>query len=80
MAGWNGSDLRGKTPIQPKVTAKKPSPWRGLFAGAIVVLLAAGGAYFLLSKPAARVSDDELDEGRMIKDLAGEGEESVRVD
>ena len=46
MAGWNGSDLRGKTPIQPKVTAKKPSPWRGLFAGAIVVLLAAGGAYF----------------------------------
>lgn len=68
MAGWNGSDLRGKTPIQPKVTAKKPSPWRGLFAGAIVVLLAAGGAYFLLSKPAAKVSDDELDEGRMIKE------------
>ena len=68
MAGWNGSDLRGKTPIQPKVTAKKPSPWRGLFAGAIVVLLAAGGAYFLLSKPAAKVSDGELDEDRMIKE------------
>lgn len=67
-SGWNGSDLRGKTPIQTKVTAKKPSPWRGLVAGAIVVVLAAGGAYFLFSKPAAKVSDGELDEDRMIKE------------
>lgn len=68
MAGWNGSDLRGKTPVQPKVAAKKPSLWRGLLAGAIVVALAAGGAYFLLSKPAAKVSCGELDDNRMIKE------------
>lgn len=84
MSGWNGSDLRGKTPVQPKVTAKKPSPWRistdpkghlrskplgwCLIAGAIVVFLAAGGAYFLLCKPAAQVSDDDLTAKRQIKE------------
>lgn len=68
MAGWNGSDLRGKTPVQPKVAAKKPSPWRGLLAGAIVVVLAAGGAYFLLSKPAGKVSGGESDDNRLIKE------------
>ena len=68
MAGWNGSDLRGKTPVQPKVSAKKPSLWRGLVAGAIVVFLAAGGAYFLLCKPAAQVSDDDLTAKRQIKE------------
>ena len=68
MAGWNGSDLRGKTPVQPKVSAKKPSPWRVLVAGAIVVFLAVGGVYFLLSKPATKVSGGELDGNRMIKE------------
>ena len=39
--GWNGSDRRGNsTPAKPKVSAKKPSPLRGLVAAAIVVLVA----------------------------------------
>lgn len=66
--GWNGSGQKGATPVQPKVTAKKPSPWRGLLAGAIVVALAAAGAYFLLCKPAAQVSDDDLAAKRQIKE------------
>lgn len=45
MAGWNGSDRKGAAPVQPKVTAKKPSPIRGLIAGGAVVVLAAV-AYF----------------------------------
>ena len=43
--GWNGSGQRGAAPVQPKVTAKKPSPVRGLVAGGAVVVLAAV-AYF----------------------------------
>lgn len=43
--GWNGSGQKGAAPAQPKVTAKKPSPVRGLVAGAVVVALAAV-AYF----------------------------------
>ena len=65
--GWNGSGQKGTAPAQTKVTAKKPSPWRGLVAGAIVVSLAAGGAYFLLCKPAAQVSDDDLAAKRQIR-------------
>ena len=45
MAGWNGSDRKGAAPVQPKVTAKKPSPVRGIVAGAVVVVLAVV-AYF----------------------------------
>lgn len=45
MSGWNGSDRKGAAPVQPKVTAKKPSPVRGLIAGGAVVVLAAV-AYF----------------------------------
>ena len=46
MAGWNGSGQRGNsTPIKPKVTAKKPSPLRGLVAGAVLVA-AVVGCYF----------------------------------
>lgn len=40
MSGWNGSDRKGAAPVQPKVTAKKPSPVRGIVAGAVVVVLA----------------------------------------
>lgn len=46
MAGWNGSDRKGAAPVQPKATAKKPSPIRGLIAGGAVVVLAAV-AYFV---------------------------------
>lgn len=46
MAGWNGSDRKGAAPVQPKVTAKKPSPVRGLIAGGVVVVLAVV-AYFV---------------------------------
>ena len=46
MAGWNGSGMGGNsTPVKPKVTAKKPSPIRGLVAGLMIVL--AAGAYFI---------------------------------
>ena len=43
--GWNGSG-GGSTPIKPKVTAKKPSPIRGIVAGALICVLAIG-AYFV---------------------------------
>ena len=46
MPGWNGSDLRGVSPTQPKATAKKPSPIRGLIAGGLVCVLAVC-AYFV---------------------------------
>ena len=46
MAGWNGSDRKGAAPVQPKVTAKKPSPIRGIVAG-LVVVAAACAAYFV---------------------------------
>ena len=42
--GWNGSG-GGSTPVKPKVTAKKPSPVRGLVAGAVLVA-AVIGCYF----------------------------------
>ena len=46
MAGWNGSGMGGNsTPVKPKVTAKKPSPVRGIVAGGLIMVLAAG-AYF----------------------------------
>ena len=41
--GWNGSDRRGdSTPVQPKAAAKKPSPVRGLEAGAVLVAAVIG--------------------------------------
>ena len=46
IMGWNGSGQKGATPVQPKVTAKKPSPIRGLIAGGAVVALAVV-AYFV---------------------------------
>ena len=46
MAGWNGSGMgSNSTPVKPKVTAKKPSPIRGLVAGAVLVA-AVIGCYF----------------------------------
>ena len=58
--GWNGSDRKGTAPAQPKVTAKKPSPIRGLIAG-LVVVLAAAVCYFAFfsksEKPAAKKAE-----------------------
>ena len=49
--GWNGSDRRGgSAPQKPKVTAKKPSPVRGLIAGLVVVLAAAVCYFAFFSK------------------------------
>ena len=43
VVGWNGSDRRGNsTPVQPKAAAKKPSPVRGLEAGAVLVAAVIG--------------------------------------
>ena len=44
MSGWNGSDRKGAAPVQPKVTAKKPSPVRGIVAGLVVAAVI--GCYF----------------------------------
>ena len=60
MSGWNGSDRRGvSTPVQPKVTAKKPSPIRGLVAGGLVIILAAV-AYFAFFSGSEKPQSDEV--------------------
>lgn len=46
--GWNGSG-GGSTPVKPRVTAKKPSPIRGLVAGLVVVAAAVAVFLFLFS-------------------------------
>ena len=60
--GWNGSGQKGAAPAQPKVTAKKPSPIRGLIAGGAVVALVVV-AYFVFfsgtEKPKVEKSDKE---------------------
>lgn len=66
--GWNGSG-GGSTPVKPKVTAKKPSPIRGLIAGGVVVVLAAV-AYFMFfadSEGPCKVGAEE--NGGRIKDV-----------
>lgn len=70
MSGWNGSDRRGvSTPVQPKVTAKKLSPIRGLIAGGVVVVLAAV-AYFMFFADSERPRKIGTDEnGARIKDV-----------
>ena len=56
--GWNGSG-GGSTPVKPKVTAKKPSPIRGLIAGGAVVVLAAV-AYFAFFSGSEKPQNDEV--------------------
>lgn len=71
MAGWNGSDMRGgSTPIKPKVTAKKPSPIRGIVGGGLVCALAIV-AYFVFFKDSSvpANSHKEKREG-LIKEVA----------
>lgn len=47
MAGWNGSDRKGAAPVQPKVTAKKPSPVRGVIAGVVTIVVLCVACYFI---------------------------------
>ena len=50
MAGWNGGGMRGNsTPIKPKAEAKKPSPVRGLVAGAVLVAAVIGCCFAFFS-------------------------------
>lgn len=66
--GWNGS-RGGSTPQQPKVAVKKPSPVRGLLAGAVVVALSAVVyfAFFADSERHRKIGTDE--NGARIKDV-----------
>ena len=64
MSGWNGSDRRGvSTPVQPKVTAKKPSHIRGLIAGGLVCVLAVG-AYFVFFAGSENSKTERTDKDR----------------
>lgn len=45
--GWNGSDRKGAAPVQPKVTAKKPSPVRGIVAGVVTIIVLGVACYFI---------------------------------
>ena len=47
--GWNGGGQKGAAPAQPKVTAKKPSPVRGLVAGIVVIAFALVAYFFFFS-------------------------------
>ena len=50
IVGWNGIDRRGNpTPVKPKVSAKKPSPIRGLVAGAVWVAAVIGCCFAFFS-------------------------------
>lgn len=66
--GWNGS-RGGSTPQQPKVAVKKPSPVRGLLAGAVVVALSAVVyfAFFAGSESPRKIETEE--KGGRIKDV-----------
>lgn len=62
--GWNGSDRRGNTaPVQPKVTAKKPSPVRGIVAGLVVVAVACS-AYFVFFSSSEKPQTEKADKER----------------
>ena len=63
MAGWNGSDRKGAAPAQPKVTAKKPSPARGIVAG-LVVVAAACVAYFAFFSGNEKPQDEKVEKER----------------
>ena len=62
--GWNGSYRRGgSTPVKPKVTAKKPSPVRGLVAGAVLIA-AVIGAYFAFFAGSERPKTERIEKDR----------------
>lgn len=69
-SGWNGSDRRGvSTPVQPKVTAKKPSLVRGLIAGLVVVSISVG-VYFVFFDGSAKPDAEDGGRNRKIKEVA----------
>lgn len=47
---WNGSDNRNGSNATDKARPAKPSPWRGVLAGVVVVVLALAAAFFLVSR------------------------------
>ena len=49
IMGWNGSGQKGAAPAQLKATAKKPSPIRGLVAGAVLVAAVIGCCFAFFS-------------------------------
>ena len=66
--GWNGSG-GGSTPVKPKVTAKKPSPIRGLVAGAVLVA-AVIWAYFAFFAGSERPKTERIEkESGRIKEV-----------
>ena len=60
--GWNGSG-GGSTPVKPRVTAKKPSPIRGLVAGAVLIA-AVIGAYFAFFAGSERPKTERIEKDR----------------
>ena len=66
--GWNGSG-GAATPQKTKVTPKKPSPVRGLVAGAVVVVLAAV-VYFAFFSGSDKPQKEAVEKNRgMIKEV-----------
>ena len=61
--GWNGSGQKGAAPVQPKVTAKKPSPIRGIVAGGLVCVLAVG-AYFAFFSGSEKPQAEKVEKER----------------
>ena len=86
MAGWNGSGMGGnstpvKPKVKPKVTAKKPSPVRGIVAGGLVCVLAVA-AYFAffagLEKPKAERVEKESRRIKEVKPAAPRTQHPIR--
>lgn len=79
--GWNGSG-GGSTPVKPKVTAKKPSPIRGVVAG-FVVVAAVCVVYFAFfsgsEKPQVEKADKERGRIKEVKPAKAPKAEPVEV-
>ena len=56
---WNGSDNRKDASVTDKVRPVKPSPWRGVLAGVVVVVLALAAAFFLFSRHEEGVEEQQ---------------------
>ncbi len=85
---WNGSDGSvAKTPIKKKV--KTPSAMRGIFAGLVVVAIACGGLFYILSgsddaKPdttgKTRINDYKPSRSHRVSDTAAQTRPATSVD
>ena len=56
---WNGSDNRNGSNATDKARPAKPSPWRGVLAGVVVVVLALAAAFFLVSRNEEGVGEQQ---------------------